>query len=107
MTGVQTCALPISIIEEEDLKFWSFDPSRPEDGEIRSAMAARTRTGGGAADPAAIGTHGHRLQYEELAHALSTRRAPSVDAVEARKAVAIILAVYRSARSGAPVRLEG
>jgi predicted dehydrogenase len=63
-------------------------------------MAARTRTGGGAADPAAIGTHGHRRQYEEFASALAERRAPSVDAVEARKAVAIILAVHRSARSG-------
>jgi UDP-N-acetyl-2-amino-2-deoxyglucuronate dehydrogenase len=95
-----------AILEEEDLKFWSFDPPRPGDEETCASLAARTRTGGGAADPAAIGTHGHRRQYEEFASALAERRAPSVDAVEARKAVAIILAVYRSARSGEPVRLE-
>jgi UDP-N-acetyl-2-amino-2-deoxyglucuronate dehydrogenase len=94
-----------AVLEEEELKFWRFDPDLPGDGEIRASWGARTGTGGGAADPAAIGTHGHRRQYEELARALREGRSPGVDAAEARKAVEIVLALYRSARSGTPVRL--
>ena len=95
-----------AIIEEEDLKFWQFDPARPGDEAIRRDYGQKTRTGGGAADPAAIGSHGHRRQFEEFAAALRENRPPIVDAVEARKSVAIILAIYKSVRTGKPVRPE-
>ncbi len=96
-----------AILEEEDLKFWQFDPPRPEDEQIRAAYGRKTRTGGGAADPAAIGTHGHRAQFEEFASALSGNLPLTVDAAEARKSVAIILAMYKSARTGKPVDPRG
>ncbi len=95
-----------AILEEEDLTFWQFDPPRPEDEEIRRAYGRRTRSGGGVADPAAIGVHGHRRQFEEFADALRENHPPAVDAAEARRAVAVILAIYRSARTGKAVRLE-
>lgn len=93
-----------AILEEEDLKAWQFNPPLPGDEEIRRTFEQRTRAGGGAADPAAISTHGHRRQFEEFAAAIRENRAPCVDAVEARKSVAIILAIYQSARSGRRVR---
>ncbi len=95
-----------AILEEENLKVWQFAQARPEDEEIRRAFAARTRSGGGAADPAAISLAGHRAQFEDFAACLRENRPPQVDAVEARKAVALILAIYRSARTGKRVQPE-
>ena len=54
---------------------------------------------------AAIGFHGHQLQFEDMVHALDEDREPLVDGREARKAVEIILAIYRSAREGRMVDL--
>jgi len=95
-----------AVLEEEDLKVWQFEPARPEDEEIRRAYAQRTRSGGGAADPAAIGLVGHRALLEDFAACLRENRPPLVDAAEARKAVALILAIYHSARTGRRVRLH-
>jgi UDP-N-acetyl-2-amino-2-deoxyglucuronate dehydrogenase len=95
-----------AVLEEEDLKFWQFDPPRSEDEDIRLACGSRTRTGGGAADPAAIGMHGHLAQFEEFASAVREDGPLTVDAAEARKSVAIILAAYESARTGKPVSLK-
>jgi predicted dehydrogenase len=94
-----------AVLEEEDLKVWQFEQARPEDEEIRRAYDGRTRSGGGAADPAAISLAGHRAQFEDFAACLRENRPPQVDAVEARKAVALIQAIYRSAQTGKRVRL--
>jgi UDP-N-acetyl-2-amino-2-deoxyglucuronate dehydrogenase len=95
-----------AILEEEDLKLWKFEPGQREDEDIRRRYASRTKTGGGAADPGAISVEGHRRQYEEFVSALAEGRQPAVDAVEARRAVAIVLAIYRSAETGKKVRLQ-
>jgi predicted dehydrogenase len=95
-----------AILEEESLKVWQFAQARPEDEGIRRAFAARTTTTGGAADPAAISLAGHRAQFEDFAACLRENRPPRVDAVEARKAVALILAIQRSARTGRRARPE-
>jgi len=93
-----------AIMEEENLAFWRFRSESPEDDELRLRLAGAPSTGGGAADPAAIGFHGHRRQFEDMIGAIHERRSPFVDGVEARKAVAIIDAIYRSAASGLPAR---
>jgi UDP-N-acetyl-2-amino-2-deoxyglucuronate dehydrogenase len=94
-----------AIMDEEDLVFWRFKDESPEDQELRSRLARGTATGGGAADPSAIGYHGHRLQFEDVIAAIREGRAPLVDGIEARRAVEIIEAIYRSARIGSPDRL--
>jgi predicted dehydrogenase len=43
--------------------------------------------------------------HAELVDALKAGRRPLVDGVEGRKSVAILLAIYESARTGQPVRL--
>lgn len=93
------------VLEEEDLKLWQFEEEGPRDEKIRSSFLSRTHTGGGAADPRAIGYHGHRAQFEDLRDALREGRQPRVNGREARKAVEIILAVYESARTGRRVEL--
>ncbi|HOV64090.1 MAG TPA: Gfo/Idh/MocA family oxidoreductase, partial [Spirochaetia bacterium] len=94
-----------AILEEENLKTWSFAEKRAGDDAIRERFAAKTASGGGAADPAAIGYQGHRKQFEEAIAAIKAGKKPLVDGREARKAVEIILAVYRSAETGREVKL--
>jgi len=94
-----------AILEEENLKAWSFKDEKPEDEQIRQKYLAKTETAGGAADPAAIGFHGHQRQFEDFVEAIETESSPLVDGPEARKAVEIILAVYKSAREGNLVTL--
>ena len=78
---------------------------KPEDAKIREAFAAKTHTGGGASDPSKIGYHGHRLQFEDVIGCLKAGKKPFVDGREARKAVEIILAIYKSAETGREVKL--
>lgn len=94
-----------AIMEEESLKTWSFVDKKAEDKIIRNRFAEKTETGGGAADPAAIGFHGHQRQFEDMVKALETDSKPLVDGYEARKAVEIILAIYKSAKEGKKVKL--
>lgn len=94
-----------AILEEENLKTWSFAEERGGDAAIHERFAAKTASGGGAADPAAIGYHGHRKQFEEVIAAIKAGKKPLVDGREARKAVEIILAIYRSAETGREVEL--
>ena len=94
-----------AIMEEENLKTWSFVNEKPEDKIIRKRFAEKTETGGGVADPSAIGFHGHPRQFEDMVKAIQTESKPLVDGYEARKAVKIILAIYKSAREGKKVKL--
>ncbi len=62
-------------------------------------------TGGGAADPAAIGHHGHARQFQDVVNAIRKGVRPKIDGPEGRRAVEIILAIYKSAETGRAVPL--
>jgi len=47
----------------------------------------------------------HRRQIVDLVQAIREDRAPAVEGAEARKAVELIRAIYRSAEMGKAVRL--
>ncbi|MGH3318621.1 MAG: hypothetical protein ACRDN9_00305 [Streptosporangiaceae bacterium] len=47
----------------------------------------------------------HHKQVEDFLVSLAEGRAPEVDAVEARKALELVLAIYESSRTGESVRL--
>jgi predicted dehydrogenase len=94
------------VLEEETLKTWEFAQEAPGDEEIRKKHVAGAKSGGGAADPAAISFEGHRRQFEEFITALEEGRPPLVDGPEAKKAVQIIQAIYASAKTGKPARLS-
>ncbi len=95
-----------AIIEEEDLKLWSFADVLPDDETILRNLTGMTKTGGGAADPAAIGHHGHAAQFANVLDAIRTGKAPQIDGLEGRKSVELIAAIYQSARSGQAVRFS-
>ena len=94
-----------AVLEEEDLKAWDFAKKRAGDAAILRTMAGRTKTGGGAADPAAIGYHGHTAQFKDVLKAIKHGSKPAVDGPEGRRSVEIILAIYKSAETGRAVSL--
>lgn len=58
-----------------------------------------------ASDPKALSVMGHLIQIMDMADAILQDREPMVPGEEARKAVELILAIYKSARTGKTVRL--
>lgn len=94
-----------AVMEEEDIIKWDFSTSEEEDAEIREAMANQLSGGGGAADPSAIGHHGHAKQFKDVIDAINSGRKPFIDGYEGRKSVEIILAIYEAAEKGTTVKL--
>ena len=76
-------------------------------GEDREAVVKELedRVGSAASDPTAISTYGHQVQIADLIAAVREGREPMVSGAEARHAVELILAVYKSAQTGRPVEL--
>jgi predicted dehydrogenase len=93
------------IVEQDDIIFWKFERPTPLDKKVEQLMSQRKSGSGGAADPKAISHVGHRKQFEDFIHALDTGGKPLVDGPEGRKSVEIILAVYKSAKTGKKVKL--
>lgn len=94
-----------AITEEEDIVKWDFAKKRKSDEKITAAMAGRKSGGGGAADPAAIGHHGHTRQFQDVLNAIKKGIKPLVDGPEGRRSVELILAIYKAAETGKAVKL--
>ncbi|MBX7166383.1 MAG: Gfo/Idh/MocA family oxidoreductase [Pirellulales bacterium] len=92
-------------LEEEDLVRWDFAAKGRRDAAIKRGMEQRRSGGGGASDPAAIGHHGHAALFRDTLAAIDAGRAASVDGPEGRRAVEIILGIYKAAETGKPVLL--
>ena len=94
-----------AVLEEEDIKKWDFAKKARGDAQILKKMASSKSTGGGAADPSAIGHHGHALQLKDFVRAINRDQTPAIDGHEGRRSVEIILGIYKSAQSGKTIRL--
>ena len=94
-----------AVMEEEDIVKWDFAQRTARDKDIEKQMAEQISGGGGAADPAAIGHHGHTRQFQDVVKAINKGTAPAIDGHEGRRSVEIILAIYKAAESGHAVSL--
>jgi predicted dehydrogenase len=94
-----------AIMQEEDIIAWDFVKPAKRDEAIRRKMSAQKSGGGGAADPKAIGHHGHTRQFQDVLAAMKKGMTPSIDGVEGRRSVEIILAIYKAAETGRTVTL--
>ena len=94
-----------AVMEEEDIKVWDFAKKDRRDAAILKALAGKTKTGGGASDPSAIGHHGHTEQFKDVLKAIKNGVKPLIDGPEGRKAVEVILGVYKAAETGKTVTL--
>jgi predicted dehydrogenase len=94
-----------AVLEEEDIKHWDFAQKTRSDATVLRRMAVSKSTGGGAADPSAIGHHGHAMLLQDFVDAIRKEQEPAIDGREGRKSVEIILAIYKAAQSGKKVTL--
>lgn len=94
-----------AVIEEEDIKVWQFRKMTRRDQKIIDEFQSVTESGGGAADPAAIGFAAHEKQFRDVVRAVKTGKPLSVDGAEGRRSVEIILAIYKAAETGKTVSL--
>lgn len=94
-----------AIMVEEDITTWEFAKQTASDKKLLERMAGKTKTGGGAADPTAIGHHGHTAQFKDVLKAIKSGKPSSIDGHEGRRSVEIILAIYKAAQSGKTVQL--
>ena len=81
------------------LAAWQFETEDPSDSQTRldCGPPADTAGNGGASDPRAISFTGHQRQFENFVRCLDGTEDLLVNGKEARKAVEIILAIYKSA----------
>jgi len=93
-------------IEEEQLVTWQFRESQFDDEATRERFGGASSTSGGAADPMAIDYSCHTRNFISFFDAVAAGKRPALDGREGRKAVAIIEACYKSARTGRIVSLK-
>ena len=91
------------ILEEGRITTWKLADGTPD--EEAAMLGLEQASGSGAADPMAIGFEKHRRQIVDLMEAIRTGRPPAIQGAEARRAVEIVRAIYRSAATHAPVAL--
>ena len=95
-----------AVMEDDDITRWEFRVAQPADEKIR-AMRESAAMGSGAAAPMNIRIEGHQRQIQDFIDGIRERRPFFIEGREARKAVALVRAIYDSAQSGRPVRPDG
>ena len=94
-----------AVVTDGAITAWQFVDSDPLDEEAARLMAQGSEKNDRAADPMAFAAANHCRQIDGVIDALRAGKSPEVDAAQARKSVALIEAIYRSAATGAPVTL--
>jgi UDP-N-acetyl-2-amino-2-deoxyglucuronate dehydrogenase len=95
------------VIEQDDVLRWEFNPETEADQLVRKRFAAKTGASGGSSNPAAISHGGHARQLADFVRAIDTGGRPAVDGREGRRAVEVILGIYRAQETGHVVELPG
>ncbi len=90
---------------ENSITVWQFADETPEDKEVLQKFG-KIEGGGGVADPAAITHQNHTRNFMAFLDALDSGKDFWIDGREARRAVEIILAIYKSAKTQKPVKLS-
>jgi UDP-N-acetyl-2-amino-2-deoxyglucuronate dehydrogenase len=86
------------ILEETSIVHWEIEGSP-------ARTATRPAAVGAASVPTAIGVEEFASQYQAIAASLLAHQPPPVSGEEARRAVAAVLAIYESSRTGRPVAM--
>jgi len=86
---------------ENSFMVWQFEDQTDEDLEILSKFGS-VEGGGGVSDPSAIPFEPHARNIEAFIHSIETGTQFEIDGYEARKAVEIIIAIYKSSREMKP-----
>ena len=95
-----------AVMEDDDIAHWEFRVAQPGDEALRATRESASM-GSGAAAPMAIKNEGHVRQIQDFIDGIREQRPFFIEGCEARKAVALVRAIYDSASSGKPVRPDG
>lgn len=80
---------------DAEITLWNFADESEEDNKNKGLQEQTSNVYG----------NGHTSLYADVINAIKNDRAPYVDAVAGRNAVEMILAIYKSAATGEPVKL--
>ena len=93
-------------MEDGKIVSWKFSKAKPIDKKIEAAMAGDSALGSGASDPlSSLTIEGHRRQIDDFTKAIQTGRQPAIQGREGRLSVALIEAIYKSAKTGKVVKM--
>lgn len=89
-------------VSESGLKVFKFNPPRDEDARLLEELGTKVKqkSSGGGANPQDVPQEMHRQNIDAILRAWERDEDAETSGPEARKAVAIILAMYESARRG-------
>lgn len=93
------------VYTEDSITVWQFAEEKEKDEQIRKKFG-NIKTGGGVADPAAIAHQNHTHNFRQFIDALENGSNSYIDGSEARRAVEVILAIYKSAKEQKIVKLR-
>jgi predicted dehydrogenase len=94
------------VMEDDDITRWEFRVALPGDENLRATRESGAM-GSGAAAPMAIKFEGHLRQIQDFIDGIRESRPFFIEGSEARKAVALVRAIYDSAATGRAVRPDG
>ena len=93
ITGTKGTAIYL----DDSYAVWQFAEQKPEDEEILRKFGQTAGKSGGASDPTAIAYQGHKRNIEAFIDSLETGKPFILDAPQSRKAVELVLAIYKAA----------
>lgn len=94
-----------AILEEDSFLAWKFLEEKEEDEDIRKRFGKENASTVDASKPSGLDPSGHRALFEQFAKALRTGNALDIPGEEAKKAVQVIEAIYRSAKEKTSILL--
>ncbi len=94
------------VLDGDRIDRWRFAEETPEDEKIRMEFSAAEGTSGGAGRPDAMTCECHRRQLLEFNEAILGRGVIKTTGEEGLRAVKLVCAVYESARTGKPVKIQ-
>lgn len=75
---------------------WEFADERPEDAALKNGLQEQTVN---------VYGNGHTLVYEDMIAAIKQGREPYITGEDGRRALELVLAIYKSQKEGRPVKL--
>lgn len=91
----QTGTVKLSGANMSNIDIWNFADETEDDAKLKGFVGVGSNSQGS----------GHALTFADMIDAINQDRKPFVDAIEGRKALEIILAIYKSQKTGLPVKL--
>jgi len=92
---------------DDSFAVWQFAKEEPQDEEIRKKFGHVSNKTGGSSDPAAIAYQGHTRNIKAFIDSIESGRQFVLSGEESRKAVEVVLAIYKSAGQQRPVNIAG